>query len=104
MTFWRFVWQLVKRSFHFGWELTAIVHLAIPIISGLGFILFGALLLREHQENYVYAFLAIVFAVAFLLAPYWHAYKLYRDALKGHIPVPATPQGDDADLQKVAQQ
>ena len=98
MTFWQFIWKLIKRSFHFGWELTAIAHLAFPIVSGLCVIIFGVLFLREHQESYEYAFLAVLFAVAFLLAPYWQAYKLYREALEGRIPEPS--ERDDPELQR----
>jgi hypothetical protein len=82
MTWRQFVWELMKRCFHGGWKIAHIVDLALVIVFGV----LGAR--TEESWRFLFSGAAVLFAVAFLLGPYWHAYKMYREALEGRAPVP----------------
>lgn len=44
-----------------------------------------------------------LFAVAFLVSPYWYAYKMYREALEDRLPLPPVPpKRNERELQAIA--
>ncbi len=81
-------------------------HVALFLLFGVLWLLSYFRVLPTQTEEPVGVFSAVavvLLAVAFLIGPYWYAYKMYREALEDRHSAPAPPPQplvDDAPLQK----